>query len=69
MTPEEFAAKVHWEGGVIDALEYGLKAEDMDGSDPGLQTKWAVLVEQYAKIEPLVRKMELLLEELVEEEE
>ena len=28
MTVEDFAAKIEWEGGTIDALDYGLSPED-----------------------------------------
>lgn len=40
MTGEEFAAKVEWEGGVLDALEYGLKIDDIDKGEVVLREKW-----------------------------
>lgn len=33
MSADDFAAKVEWEGGVVDALEYGLKHTDLDPND------------------------------------
>ncbi|WP_195167154.1 hypothetical protein [Mycobacteroides abscessus] len=37
-TPQEFYAKVEWEGGISDAiLGYGLDENDLDDSDPELK--------------------------------
>lgn len=33
MTAEEFASKISWEGGVTEALEYGLKSSELDPDD------------------------------------
>lgn len=62
MTPEEFAAKVEWEGGVTEALEYGLRENEMDDSDPAFQTAWAVLREQWDIVRPHIDKVEQILE-------
>ena len=62
LTPDEFASKVEWEGGVIDALEYGLRETEMDGSDPAFQTAWAALREQWDVIRPYIDKVEQILE-------
>lgn len=44
MTPEEFAKKVDWEGGIVDAiLDYGMNESDLDDSDPELK----VLVREF----------------------
>ena len=33
MNIEDFKAKIEWEGGIFEALEYGLKYSDIDQSD------------------------------------
>lgn len=44
MTKEEFAAKVDWEGGVADAVDYGLKASDLPADAPAkVRAAWAAL--------------------------
>ncbi|QNL30823.1 hypothetical protein SEA_ESTES_135 [Mycobacterium phage Estes] len=38
MTPQEFYSAVEWEGGLCEAVfGYGLKAADLDDSDPELK--------------------------------
>lgn len=49
MTEHDFAAKVEWEGGITDALDYGLKAEDCEPGD--LRTAWEKLELQWAAIQ------------------
>jgi hypothetical protein len=34
MTARRFAEKVDWEGGIVAALEYGLRPNDIDPADP-----------------------------------
>ena len=45
MTPEEFCAKIDFEGGVFDALEYGLTEEGL--GDPVLAAAWKRLREKH----------------------
>ncbi len=69
MTPREFAGKVDWEGGIVSALEYGLHARSLaDTPDAGpLREAWAELERIYAEqLEPALRKVETLLEDLDE---
>ena len=40
MTEEEFANKIEWEGGIIGALEYGLRAKDLADRNSELYTAW-----------------------------
>lgn len=40
MTPSEFIDKVECEGGILEALDYGLRAKDMDDSDPSFKAAW-----------------------------
>lgn len=63
MTPEEFIAKIEWEGGVLDALEYGLRAEDLDDSDPELKGAWSDLRNDWVNFEPALRNVEEMVEE------
>lgn len=34
MTIEELAAKIEWEGGIVDAVEYGIHADDLPAETP-----------------------------------
>jgi hypothetical protein len=61
MTPEEFADKVEWEGDVIEALEYGLTAEDL--VDGPLKTAWGRLEEAWKDFKPALDAVEELLDE------
>lgn len=65
MTPEDFLGKVEWEGGIDEALDYGLRASDLDGSDPELSEAWATLERLHAEGEKARRvvndKIEALL--------
>lgn len=44
--------KIEWEGGVLDALQYGIHASDID--DPELRALWAELEAANAKVGPAV---------------
>jgi hypothetical protein len=64
MTPDDFAQKVEWEGGIVDALEYGLHATDLDPDDEAskpLRAAWAALEavyrEQYRPAESRVSEL------------
>lgn len=62
MTPGEFAAKVDWEGGVLDALHYGLRADDIDDSAPDLKRAWFRLQILWSQeIQPLLDVVEVEL--------
>ena len=45
MNREDFIAKIDWEGGILGALDYGLRSEDCD--DPELKTTWQQLETWY----------------------
>lgn len=67
MTAKRFAAKVEWEGGILDALDYGLKHTDLDPDDADsadLRAAWKELEEKYASIAPTVSRLEAILEDL-----
>lgn len=68
MTVGDFAAKVEWEGGVVDALDYGLKADDLDPDDEAskpLREAWAEMERIYREVfAPAVGKVRDLLQEI-----
>lgn len=61
MTAAYFAKKVDWEGGILEAVDYGLKPED--APEGPLRDAWAELVAQYALIEPIMRKVQRALDD------
>lgn len=66
MTRGNFASKIEWEGGIFEALDYGLKHTDLSADDPdaaALRAAWAELEAAYDALRPLVRKIDDLLEE------
>lgn len=50
------AYKVRWEGGVMAALDYGLRSDDI--RDPDLRAAWQRLENLHAELRPLVRDFE-----------
>lgn len=76
MTLDEFATKVEWEGGVVDALRYGLKADDLKDDDPralelyevweALESAWLVVARLESEAEEII---ESHLDERDDEEE
>lgn len=61
MTLEDFAAKVDWEGGVIDAIDYGLKPEDAPEGE--LRDLWRQACDLFKQMEPITNRIGELLEE------
>lgn len=58
MTPGEFYQKCDYEGGLLEAVfGYGLTADDLDDSDPGLKQA----IRELAAIAPLVDRAKDLL--------
>ena len=54
--------KVEWEGGILGALDYGLRAEHLPENDTELRQAWAALEAKYLEMTPLVDAVEKLLE-------
>jgi hypothetical protein len=50
------AYKIRWEGGVMAALDYGLRPDDIQ--DPELRVAWERLQSLHAELRPLVRDFE-----------
>lgn len=64
MNAQEFATKVDWEGGIVDALDYGLHADDLDDEPDTapLKQAWAELERIYRdQLGPAVEKVRALL--------
>ena len=71
MTLVEFCAKVEWEGGVIEALTYGLKESDLDGiTDPlavELREIWTSLTAAWEVVGRLEDEAGRLVDSVLEE--
>jgi hypothetical protein len=56
---EQLAAKVAWEGGVLAALEYGIRSEQI--ANLRARELWRDLESRYAALTPLVDELESYL--------
>lgn len=59
----DLASKIEWEGGIFEALDYGIKAEDMPEGDTELTAAWTELRAAYDRAAKLAEKVEALLED------
>jgi hypothetical protein len=59
MSPRELARKVEWEGGIIGALEYGIRSGEID--DPEVAALWRGMETIYDQLRPCVRAANRLL--------
>lgn len=59
MNAKELAHKVQWEGGVLSALEYGIRSDEI--ADPELATLWRRMEQVYGQLRPSVELTERLL--------
>lgn len=64
MSPQEFASRVDWEGGVLGALLYGLRSEDLSNADPALRTAWQSLEVAWDSFQPWLAKVQAQLDEI-----
>ena len=48
---EALAAKVSWEGGIYEALDYGIRADEMPEGDEELTAAWTAMQEAFAAFE------------------
>ena len=60
-----FAAEVEWEGGVTDALDYGLTHTDIKGHDQ-LAELWLQAERRYEDLDTVVGMIEFLLEAITD---
>lgn len=58
MTEEQFLMKIGWEGGVLDTLEYGLEASDLEDPSSELGELWKNLEEAWKKFQPALYAVE-----------
>lgn len=61
-TREEVRGKIEWEGGIMEALDYGLRVTDMPEGDTELRDAWDKLGTAYHELAPLVDAVERLLD-------
>ena len=50
MTARDLAQKVHWEGGIVATLEYGIRSDEID--DPELAALWRRMEKLYDELRP-----------------
>ncbi len=61
MTTARLAKKVDWEGGIEDAIRYGIRSAQI--ADPELAEIWRELERLYSQVEPKLRLVERRLRE------
>jgi hypothetical protein len=54
--------KIESEGGLMEALDYGLNCADMPEGDDELVNAWDALYDAYQALQPLARAVEKLLD-------
>ena len=59
MTAKDLADKVHWEGGIVSALEYGIRSDEID--DPELAALWRHMEGLYDQLRPSITVTNRLL--------
>ena len=62
-TDDEFADKVEYEGGIFGALEYGLRATDLQDPTSALGQAWAELTVRFEELKPLIDEVQARLDE------
>lgn len=55
LTKTSLAQKIRWEGGVLAALDYGIKPDEIE--DAQLATLWRELDEAYRRFSPLLEEV------------
>ena len=69
-TVSELASKVNFEGGVTEAFDYGVRASDIANTPELADVKslWSEMEANYIEVQPLVDKLQSLLDEADPEE-
>lgn len=49
MTEDEFLGKIEYEGGVFDALDYGLRSDALEDPESELGVEWDAIREAFDK--------------------
>ena len=68
MTAKDFAAKIEWEGGVSDALDYGLKHTALDPNDSesaDLRSKWKEIEDAWSEVDALQSELNRIIEQII----
>ncbi len=65
----ELAGKIEWEGGILEALDYGIKTADMPEGDTELTEAWAKLEASFRQTAALAEVVEGLLPDSQEREQ
>jgi len=60
MTAADFASKVAWEGGVMEALDYGL--DPSDAPEGPIRDAWARLYQLWQQLSPIADEVSRLLD-------
>lgn len=60
MTESAFAGKVEWEGGIFEALDYGLEPSDV--VEGPVREAWTRLYQLWQQIEPIADEVSRLLD-------
>jgi len=63
LTEAEFVAKIDYAGGIIEALGYGLSADDLEDQESDLAQTWRDLERQYADFEVFVHAVEYAIDD------
>jgi hypothetical protein len=59
---DQLAAKIEWEGGVLEAVDYGIRSTDMPEGDVELEELWKELEDAYSKVVSPADKISKLLD-------
>lgn len=65
---EDFWNKVEWEGGVLDALDYGLMTYDYD-LPVGVHELWSDLRSIYDEMRPVISELDSYQDDFYESQE
>jgi hypothetical protein len=60
MDAKALLAKMEWEGGVFDLIDYGIRADQID--DPAIAAMWQDAVDHWTVFSALCRNIEELVE-------
>lgn len=55
-----FARKVRWEGGVLNAIDYGMHSNDVP--DAQIALTWAEAEDLYGRLRPILSRLDEFLE-------
>jgi hypothetical protein len=69
MTEDEFLGKVEWEGGVLDALEYGLRASMLKDQNSKLASRWRALEAEWRRLQNFLGPVEQYFDNWQEDDE